>query len=431
MKQKQPRIVSRKVADLVPYARNARTHDEAQVAQIVASIEEFGWTNPVLVDEASGIIAGHGRVLAAKKMGLDAVGCIVLDGLSEAQKRAYVIADNKLALNAGWDVELLSIEFGELAALGFDVELTGFTQNEIDALRPEVLEPGLTDEDAVPEVQADPVSKPGDVWILGRHRVVCGSATSADDWQKLEIARPAMVFTSPPYGVGENAKLRDKYVRGADQRKSLYATHRDAPDEWPQLMRDWTGLALAEADCVVCNIQSLANNKRNVVRWTAEFVDHMVDVVIWDKGSGAPQMQRNVLTNSFEWVFILAPDSDASRAIPLGNFHGTESNIVRIGAKGGNEFAEVHRATMPVELAEWAIRALAPKAKSIVDPFGGTGTTLIAAEKQGNAAHLIELDAKYVDVIVRRWQAFTGKQATLESDGRTFAEVQSREEVVA
>jgi ParB-like chromosome segregation protein Spo0J len=424
----KPEIEHLALETLIPYARNSRTHSDEQVAQIAASIREFGFTNPVLIDGEGGIIAGHGRVLAARKLSLTEVPCIRLAHLSDAQKRAYVIADNKLALNSGWDIDMLKVELSDLVALGFDLDLTGFSAEEIDAMMSLEIATGLTDEDAVPEVRPDPVSKPGDVWLLGKHRVVCGDATSADDWGKLSIVRPAMVFSSPPYGVGENAKLRDKYVKGADQRKSLYATHTDSPDEWPQLMRDWTTLALAETDCVVCNVQSLANNKRNVVQWVSEFSGNLVDIVIWDKGHGAPQMQRNVLTNSFEWIYILSPEPDASRAIPLGDFHGTIENIVRISAKGGNEFADVHRATMPIELAQWGVESIGPKAKTIVDPFGGTGTTLIAAEKSGKRAALIELDPKYVDVIVRRWQEFTGKAATLEADGRTFAEVTAEHE---
>lgn len=197
-----PVIVSRKVDDLIPYARNSRTHSDAQVAQIAASVREFGWTNPVLVDGESGIIAGHGRVLAARKLGMEEVPCIELAGLTDTQRRAYIIADNKLALNAGWDDELLAIEFSELADAGFDNLLTGFTQDEIDALTPEQVPEGLTDEDAVPEVQAEPVSKPGDVWLLGKHRVMCGDSTSIDAVETLTQGHKVdMVFTDPPYGV--------------------------------------------------------------------------------------------------------------------------------------------------------------------------------------------------------------------------------------
>ena len=197
-----PVIVARKVDALIPYARNSRTHSDEQVAQIAASVREFGWTNPVLIDGDNGIIAGHGRVLAARKLGMEDVPCIELAGLTDTQRRAYIIADNKLGLNAGWDDELLAIEFAELADAGFDNLLTGFTQDEIDALTPEQIPEGLTDEDAVPEVQPEPISKLGDVWLLGKHRLMCGDSTSIDAVETLmDGGKADMVFTDPPYGM--------------------------------------------------------------------------------------------------------------------------------------------------------------------------------------------------------------------------------------
>jgi len=200
---------------LVPYARNSRTHSDAQVAQIAASIREFGFTNPVLVDEHGGIIAGHGRVLAARKLGLEQVPTIELAGLTESQRRAYIIADNKLALNAGWDDEMLRVELDALKELEFDLDLTGFDIDEIKALMPAEISPGLTDEDAVPDVPADPVTVLGDVWLLGKHRLMCGDSTSIDAVDALMAGQKAdMVFTDPPYGVayegGHNAKKRQR-----------------------------------------------------------------------------------------------------------------------------------------------------------------------------------------------------------------------------
>lgn len=190
------------VDGLIPYARNSRTHDDAQVAQIAASIREFGFTNPVLIDAQGSIIAGHGRVLAAIKLGLSDVPCIRLSHLTDTQKRAYVIADNKLAMNAGWDAEMLALEVKDLDAAEFNLELLGFTPDELAALTPEEIAPGLTDEDAVPDVQEEPVSKPGDVWLMGKHRVMCGDSTSIDAVETLMAGQQAdMVFTDPPYGM--------------------------------------------------------------------------------------------------------------------------------------------------------------------------------------------------------------------------------------
>ena len=411
-------------AKLVPYARNARTHSDAQVAQIAASIAEFGFTNPILAGSDGVIVAGHGRLAAAQKLGLDAVPVVVLDHLTPTQRRALVIADNRIAENAGWDEELLRVELDGLQDEGFDLALTGFGDEEIlGLLGSAVAEVELQgNPDIIPEAPSKPVSRAGDVWLMGRHRLVCGDATSQDDWDRLEIPRPSIVFTSPPYGVGGNARIRDHYVPGKEALSSLYASHADDPGEWPDLMRGWTNLAITFTDCVVCNVQTLANNKRSLIAWQAEYAEHLVDVAIWDKGHGAPQMHPNVLTNAFEWIFVLSPERGASRSIALADFHGTESNVVRI-AKGVREYSDIHRATMPVELAEWAIRVVGAKATSVVDPFGGTGTTLIAAEMHGKAARLIEIDATYCDVVVRRWQAFTGCEATLDIDGRTFDEV--------
>ncbi len=200
-------VVYRLTEDLIPYARNSRTHDETQVAQIAASIREFGFTNPVLIDEQSGIIAGHGRVLAAAKLSMAEVPTITLSGLSEAQKRAYIIADNKLALNAGWDEAMLAVEFDDLKLEGFDLELTGFTLDEIADLMPEEIPPGLTDEDAVPELD-DPISKPGDVWLLGKHRVMCGDSTSIDAVEVLMSGeKAALVVTDPQWNVAYGTNL--------------------------------------------------------------------------------------------------------------------------------------------------------------------------------------------------------------------------------
>lgn len=199
-----------KIDKLIPYARNSRTHSDEQVAQIAASIKEWGWTTPVLVDETGQIIAGHGRILAARKLGIEEVPVILAKGWTDAQKRAYVIADNKLALNAGWDNEMLALEFGELEGVGFDLELTGFTLDEIDALKPVELNEGLTDEDEIPNVPADPVTKLGDVWVLGKHRLLCGDSTSIEQMEQLTHGQLVdMWLTDPPYNVAYEGKTKD------------------------------------------------------------------------------------------------------------------------------------------------------------------------------------------------------------------------------
>jgi len=403
-----PVIVSRKVEDLIPYARNSRTHSDAQVAQIAASVREFGWTNPVLVDGENGIIAGHGRILAARKLGMDEVPCIELAGLTDTQRRAYIIADNKLALNAGWDDELLAIEFAELADAGFDNLLTGFTQDEIDALTPEQIPEGLTDEDAVPELQAEPVSKLGDVWLLGRHRVMCGDSTSIDAFGALMGGQSAdMVFTDPPYGMsyeGGRGKKNFGMIKGDDaQGDSLIALVQEALATAKSRSKDgsafyvcfpWRTYAEFEGALKSCGVEVSA-------------------CIVWDKKSIGLGHQH--YRPQHEFIFY-------SKG---GNFHGdrSESDVWYMGR--GNTGAYVHPTQKPVELVERAVGNSSKAGDIVVDCFGGSGSTLIACEKTGRHARLMELDPKYVDVIVRRWCEFTGKQATHEATGATFAEVEA------
>lgn len=360
------------------------------------------------------MVAGHGRLLAARKLGLPEVPTIDLAHLTKTQARAYVLADNQLAMNAGWDAEMLALELVDLKAEGVDLDLLGFPDVAalIDPPAPAGLLPG-TDEDAVPEPPRVPVTKPGDIITLGRHRLVCGDATVPESWDALGLAGAVGVFTSPPYGAGNTAVLRDHYVKGAPKRGSFYVAHDDAPAEWLDLMVGWTSLAVERADCVVCNVQMLADNKRAMIQWAHSFSEQIVDVMVWDKVNGAPQMAANVLTNQFEWAFVFArAGKPASRALPLADFHGSVGNVVRMDPrKERNETADIHGAVMPVALAEWFVENVIPSAEVVVDPFGGSGTTLVACEKIGKPARLIELDPIYCDVIIRRWEEATGQKA--------------------
>jgi DNA modification methylase len=410
------------ISGLIPYARNSRTHSEDQITKIAASIKEFGFLNPVIVDGENGIVAGHGRVLAAKKLGMNEVPVIEASHLTEAQRRAYVIADNRLALDAGWDDEMLRVEFAELEGLGFDLDLTGFTPDEIAALQTEQLTEGLTDEDAVPEVPVDPVTKPGDVWLLGNHRVMCGDSTSIDAVQKLMAGdRTAFCFTSPPYNAGDSEKLSGN-THTDDNKYGLYQDNK-TQNEYLELLNEFCSTWISVSDCLCVNIQQLAGNKIAFIEWLSSFKQNFVDMAIWDKGHSAPPMARNVMSSRFEYLVFLSASDKPSRAIPCADFRGTVQNVYTAPPQRNNEFSSIHAATFPVHLPEWAIETFTKKKSAVSDAFGGTGTTLIAAEKTGRTAYLMELDPKYCDVIVKRWQDFTGKQATLESTGQTFAEV--------
>ena len=390
-------IEMRPVDALIPYARNAKQHSDAQVAQIAASIREFGWTNPVLLDEENGIIAGHGRVMAARKLAIAEVPCIILGGLTEAQKRAYVIADNKLAMNAGWDEEMLALELQDLADMNFNLDLTGFTSDEIDdLLSVEDETEGLTDPDSCPEPQLNAVTKPGDVWVMGEHRVMCGDSTSIDAVEKLMNGQKAdMVFTDPPYGV-------DYKGINNDSRSGL-------EDLLRQAFANYVVASKPGSPVYVFHSDRCADIFHSVFRESF----HFSSMCIWVKPS-----------------LVLSQTDYQSRHEPCmygwveGEAHKWNSDRKQTSVwEFGKESVEGHTTPKPVDLVSYAIENSSKKSDLVIDLFGGSGSTLVAAEKTGRVSALMELDPKYVDVIVKRWQDFTGKRATLEGDGRTFAEV--------
>ncbi len=406
-------IQRRPVSALIPYIRNARTHSEAQVAQIAASIREFGWTNPILVDGDSGVIAGHGRLLAARQLGLDEVPVIELAHLNDTQRRAYVLADNRLAENAGWDAELLRLELGELQTLDFDLALLGFGDEELqDLLAPgEDSRDGLTDEDAVPEVSETPISRPGDVWCLGRHRLLCGDATVAASYDTLLQGQQVdMVFTDPPYNVNYANSAKDK-MRGKD-RAILNDNLGDGFYDFllaaltPTIARCRGAIYIAMSSSELDTLQSAFRTAGG----------HWSTFIIWAKNSftlGRSDYQRQYEPILYGWP------AGAQRHWCGDRDQGDVWNIKK-PAKN-----DLHPTMKPVELVERAIRNSSRPGHVVLDPFGGSGTTLIAAEKSGRVAHLIELDPQYADVIVRRWQDWSGQQATREADGLLFDQAAS------
>jgi len=387
------------IESLIPYARNSRTHSDAQVTKIAASIKEFGFLNPVIVDGDNGIIAGHGRVMAAKRLGMTELPTVEASHLTDAQRRAYVIADNRLALDAGWDDEMLRVEFAELTDAGFDLTLTGFELEEIDALEPAQIEEGLTDEDAVPDAPAEPVTKPGDVWLLGKHRLMCGDSTSIDAVDKLMAGSKAdMVFTDPPYGVEYQSNLRtksDKFDVLANDDKFL--------DIAPIIEMFSTGWVFVWTSW---KVQST---------WIDMFAGfgYPTNVVIWHKpGGGIGDLKRTFISD-YEVALVWHRGAEL-----CGKRIGSVWTINKDGAS-----TYVHPTQKPVALAEEALDKTTKRDAVVLDLFGGSGSTMIACEKTGRHARLMELDQKYCDVIVKRWQDFTGKKATLESTGQTFEEV--------
>jgi len=385
------------VTALIPYAKNSRTHDDAQVAQIAASIKEFGWTNPILVDGDKGIIAGHGRLLAARKLGQDKVPVIELKHMTEAQKRAYVIADNKLALNAGWDTAMLSIEMQDLEDEGFDLALLGFDDKELNALlEPEVSE-GLTDEDAVPDVPEEPKTKLGDIYILGNHRLMCGDSTSITDIEKLINGQPVdMTLTDPPYNVA---------YEGATKEKLTIINDSMGNDEFRQFLRD----AFVAADTVmkqgavfyIWHADSEGYNFRGACSdagWKVR------QCLIWKKSSLVMGRQ------DYHWMHEPCLYGWKDGAAHLWSADRKQTTILEFNKPSRNG---EHPTMKPVELFEYQMLNNTKGGDIVLDSFGGSGTTLIAAEKHGRYARIMELDPKYCDVIVKRWEDFTGKQAIL------------------
>ena len=391
----------RDIATLIPYARNSRTHSDEQVAQIAASIKEFGWTNPILVDGDNGIIAGHGRIYAARKLGHTQVPVIELTGLTDAQKKAYVIADNKLALNAGWDNEMLALEIQELTDEGFDTSLLGFNPDELNALlEPDIIE-GLTDEDAVPETPEEPKTKPGDIYKLGNHRLMCGDSTSIDAVDKLMPETANMIFTDPPYLMDFTGGIH------ADGSKSFNAKHGGIKND---KMSEQDGNDFLDA------INSVITSKVDGAFYITFYrlgIDKYFasmertglkcrSLVIWDKGN-------HTLSNS-DYMSMYEP-----------MFYGWVNNHKFYGGKNGMDIwrikrtakNDLHPTMKPVELVEKAVLDGSAVNGIVLDLFGGSGTTLIACEKNGRYARIMELDPKYCDVIVKRWEDFTGKKAEL------------------
>ena len=390
-------------AKLLPYARNARTHSEEQVAQIAASIAEFGFTNPILAGSDGIIVAGHGRLAAAQKLGLEIVPVVVLDHLTPTQRRALVIADNRIAENAGWDDAMLRIELEALQLEGFDLDITGF---DADALAELIAgdEPdneGQTDEDAVPEFSETPIARPGDVWIMGPHRLLCGDATLATSYDALLQGAPVdMVFTDPPYNVNYANSAKDK-MRGKDRAilndnlgDGFYNFLLAALTQMVAHCRGGIYVAMSSSELDVLQAAFRAAGGK----WST--------FIIWAKNTftlGRADYQRQYEPILYGW-----PEG-AQRHWCGDRDQGDVWNIKK------PQKNDLHPTMKPVELVERAIRNSSRPGNVVLDPFGGSGTTLIAAEKSGRVARLIELDPKYVDVIVRRWEEFTGQQAIREA----------------
>jgi len=403
------KVERRGVSDLVPYARNSRTHSEEQVSQIAASIKEWGWTVPVLIDPEGGLIAGHGRILAAQRLGIETVPCMVANGWTDAQKKAYVIADNKLALNAGWDDEMLKVEIGELSDLDFDLSLTGFDDDELGAFLADEPTEGLTDEDEVPEVPEVPVTVEGDVWLLGRHRLMCGDSTSIDAVERLMDGRKAdMVLTDPPYGISivQSSKVGGGGAFGGKKNEKKDKSNVVAASNFAPVAND------DSIDVAVSAIALIATLGAKVeIIWGGNYyaasLPNSSCWIVWDKKNSG-----NFADCELAWT---------NQTTAVRKFEHMWNGMVKASEHGQKR---VHPTQKPIALTEWCLDNYAEECKAILDLFGGSGSTLIGCETRGKDCYMMELSTSYCDVIIKRWQDFTGQQATLDGEGLTFSEIE-------
>jgi DNA modification methylase len=401
------KLEQRDVADLIPYARNSRTHSDEQVAQIAASIREFGFTNPILTDGKNGIIAGHGRLQAARKLGLTQVPTIPLDSLTEAQKRAYVIADNKLALNAGWDAALLSSELAGLGEDGFDLTLLGFNEDELAALLADKTE-GLTDADEVPEAPADPVSVLGDVWTLGKHRIVCGDSTDADAVAKcLNGVVPHLMVTDPPYGVEYDANWRNEADRANGKPYGAHAVGKVENDNRADWSEAW---ALFPGD--VAYVWHAGNMAHTVAESLVANGLNIRAQIIWNKS--------NMVISRGDYHPKHEPCWYAVRKGKVGHYVGGRKQTTVWDIDKPQKSETGHSTQKPVECMKRPIENNSSAGQAVYEPFSGSGTTIIAGEMTCRSIHAIELSPAYVDVAVTRWQDFTGQEAIHAESGETF-----------
>ena len=397
---------------LLPYAANARTHPDEQVAQIAGSIAEFGFNVPCLVDERGVLVAGHGRLLAAQRLGLSQVPVIRLDHLTDAQARAYRIADNQIALNSGWDDALLSAEVARLKEDGVDLELLGFPEDELDRLLAGLdgEKGGNEDEDVVPEPPETPISRPGDLWILGRHRLLCGDATRASDVARLlGDVRPHLMVTDPPYGVDYDPSWRNEAGVSATTR-----TGRVSNDDRADWREAW---ALFPGD--VAYVWHAGVHARTVAESLDASGFPIRSQIIWSKS-------RFVLgRGDYHWQH--EPCFYAVRKGATGHWQGArdQSTVWMIGGGGDEDAATVHGTQKPVECMRRPMVNNSERGDAVYEPFAGSGTTLIAAESIERRCFAMEIDPRYCDVIIERWQSFTGSKAQLETDGRSFEDVRT------
>ncbi len=393
-------VVNRPVGELIPYEKNAKKHDRRQIANVAESIRQYGFVQPVVVDRDGVIVIGHCRVLAAKKLGMAEVPCVSVEDLTPEQVNALRIEDNK-ANESPWDLGLLAEELPELDLSGFEFDLP----KSVSFLA----SPGEVVEDETPEADedAEPIAKSGDIWRLGRHKLMCGDSTDKATVEMLMDGKKADIeFTSPPYNAGASEKLSGN----THTTDSKYLSNNDDLDNYDELLFKSTENGILFSKYAIINIQMLAGNKLVFCDYLHKFKEQLCDIAIWRKTTTAPAMAERVMNSQFEFVLFFSQENN-SRAVGTNNFRGTVSNVFDCSPQRKNEFSNIHAATFSVEFVSNYINNFSNKNDCVLDLFGGTGTTLIACEQLDRTCYMMELDPKYCDVIIRRWENFTGGKA--------------------
>ncbi|MER8848552.1 site-specific DNA-methyltransferase [Mesorhizobium australicum] len=421
-----PSIEMQPVAVLRPYAGNARTHSKKQVRQIAESMSRFGFTNPVLVSDTGEIIAGHGRVMAAKELGIAAVPTLRLSHLSAEERRAYVLADNKLALNAGWDIEILAIELQALIDIEFDLTLTGFSLAEIDLTLDQAKEVSAAANDAadlIPELPGEAVSKQGDVWLLGRHRLLCGDARSSDDVARLMSRETAdVIFTDPPYNVAIDGNVGG--LGSVRHREFAFASGEMSNAEFTEFLTVTLSNASRVAkDGAIAFVCMDWRHMRELQDAGEVAFTELKNLCVWNKSNGG---MGSFYRSKHELVFVFkigtAPHTNSFGLGETGRYRTNVWDYAGISSLGANRLDELamHPTVKPVALVADAIKDCSRRNEIVIDLFGGSGSTLIAAESCGRQARLVEYDPAYCDTIISRWQRYTGKEAVLADGNMQF-----------
>jgi DNA modification methylase len=427
-----PSIIFRAIGTLIPNPRNARTHSKKQIRQIADSIHKFNFLNPILIDDKGMVLAGHGRLAAAKLLGLDTVPVLVASGLTETQKRAYVLADNKLAEKAGWDRELLALELGDLAILlpdlQCDLTITGFEAGEIDLIFHDHDTPKADPGDEMPPPSPEAVSRRGDLWLLGQHRLLCGDVRSAEDMDRLvagNIAR--MVFTDPPYNVPIAGHVQG---RGKiKHREFAHASGEMSAEEFANFLRDSLGnLARCCRDGAIAFVCIDWRHLHEMSMAGSAVFSELKNLVVWKKSTPG---QGSFYRSQHELIFVFkVGEAEHLNSFGLGQHGRTRSNVWSYPGTnsfhaGRAEELAMHPTVKPIALVADAMRDCSLKHDIVLDGFLGSGTTLMAAEKIGRRCFGLEIDPLYVDVIIHRWQAATKLEAALEGDGRSWDEIRA------